>query len=240
MAERRARRTTDAGRPPRASDSVHVGAAGHSDCRPAVLYTAPMAGETVPELLTTICEGDRGAAERLLPLVYDELRALARRRMVGQDETTLQPTALVHEAFIRLVGSTARDWEGRTHFYASAAQAMRHVLVDSARRRGRVKRGGGAPRQRVALDAVVADSGTGEIDLLELDEALQALAAEAGARKADVVVMRYFAGLTIEEIATALGVTTRTVDREWRFARAWLFDHLNRDQPDGQRPTGSG
>lgn len=189
--------------------------------------------ETVPDLLTTICDGDRAAAAALVPLVYDELRALARRRMAGGGHCTLQPTALVHEAFMRLAGHERDDWAGRTHFFAAAARAMRHILVDDARRRGRAKRGGDVPRQRVELALVADEPDADVVDLVALDEALQRLAVEAGERKSDVVVLRYFAGLTIEEVAVALDVTTRTVDRDWRFARAWLFDHMTGGGSDG-------
>jgi RNA polymerase sigma factor (TIGR02999 family) len=199
---------------------------------------ASSAGETVPDLLTTICEGDRDAAARLVPLVYDELRALARRRMAGQGEQTLQPTALVHEAYLKLVGDERRDWDGKTHFYAAAAQAMRHILVDTARRKGRIKRGGGAPWRRVDLDIIADESEGGSVDLVELDDALHCLAREAGARKTEVVVLRYFAGFTIEQIATTLGVTTRTVDRDWRLARAWLFDHMTKERSDVGESSG--
>jgi RNA polymerase sigma factor (TIGR02999 family) len=191
-------------------------------------------GESVPELLTSISEGDRRAASKLLPLVYDELKAIARRRMAGGGPQTLQPTAVVHEAYLRLAGDADREWSGKTHFYAVAAKAIRQILVDRARRRGRIKRGGGEARERIALDVVEADTADDgdDIDLVALDDALRRLAEEAGERKCEVVVLRYFAGMTVEQIAVALGVTSRTVDRDWRFARAWLLDTMGTGTSD--------
>jgi RNA polymerase sigma factor (TIGR02999 family) len=186
------------------------------------------AGE-VTVLLDAIRSGDRRAAVDLLPLVYDELRALARSRLArlapGQ---TLQPTALVHEAFLKLVGRGDPGWEGTGHFFGAAARAMRDILVDAARRRSRLRHGG--DRDRVELDEDLL-SGTGiqlpTDDILQLDEALRRLETKHPER-AEIVMLRYFAGLTNEQVAQALNVSTRTVERGWRFARAWLHDHLGR------------
>jgi RNA polymerase sigma factor (TIGR02999 family) len=191
------------------------------------------AGE-VTILLDAIRSGDRQAAAELLPLVYDELRVLARSRLArlapGQ---TLQPTALVHEAFLKLVGSGDPGWEGTGHFFGAAARAMRDILVDVARRHSRRKHGG--DRDRVELDDDLL-SGTGFIlpsdDIIQLDEALRRLEAKHPER-AEIVMLRYFAGLTNEQVAQALDVSTRTVERGWRFSRAWLHDQLGRalDEP---------
>ena len=168
--------------------------------------------------------GDREAAAELLPLIYDDLRKLARARMAklapGQ---TLQPTALVHEAYARVIGSGDPGWDGRGHFFAAAAQAMRNILVDQARRKGALKRGGG--RQRLELeDGDLAIQPPRE-DILALDEALRRLEAE-DPRKGRIVNLRYFAGLTAEETAAALDVSVGTVEREWRYIKAWLHSQL--------------
>ena len=197
----------------------------------------------VTRLLNDAASGDARAAAELLPLVYDELRRLARQKM-GQERAahTLQATALVHEAYLRLVdGNTARNWEGRWHFFAAAAEAMRRILVDQARRHGRIKRGGGvaAPRHRIDLANVEVAVDEPPDELLEVDEGLTALAAEHP-EKAQLVKLRYFAGLTIEEAAEATGVSVATANRQWAYARAWLFKHLQaRDAAAGGRPAGS-
>jgi RNA polymerase sigma factor (TIGR02999 family) len=180
----------------------------------------------VTQLLEAAAAGDPRAAADLLPLVYDELRKLAAARMAGEASGhTLQATALVHEAYLRLVGpADAARWENRGHFFAAAAEAMRRILIEAARRKGRVRHGGG--RARVDLDhaAAVSDDG-GADDLRALDEALGRL--EAGHPEAAAVVkLRYFAGLTAAQAAAALGLSRRTADRHWAFARAWLFDAL--------------
>jgi RNA polymerase sigma factor (TIGR02999 family) len=169
--------------------------------------------------------GDRFAAQELLPLLYDELRAIARARMAhlapGQ---TLQATALVHEAYMKLVGTTDPGWDGRGHFFAAATRAMRQILVDQARRKGAAKRGSG--RERVDLDNIdIALDAPGE-DILALNDALKTLEAE-DARKADVVMLRQFAGLRREEIASALGISVRTVDREWNYSIARLHQIMS-------------
>lgn len=164
---------------------------------------------------------DRVAAASLLPLVYEELRQLARARVAklarGQ---TIRATELVHEAWMRVVAGGDPGWDGRAHFFGAAANAMRNILVDQARAKATRKRGGGQDRAEVTPDlAVVEDVPT--TDLLALDEALTALEREHG-RPAQVIMLRYFAGLDMEDIAVTLGVTSRTVERDWRFARAWL------------------
>ena len=177
----------------------------------------------VTRILSAIEHGDARAAEQLLPLVYDELRKLAARRLTReQPNQTIQATALVHEAYIRLVGrDEARKWEGCDHFFAAAAQAMRRILVDNARRKGARKRGGGLERR--PLDEVVAPQPDDE--LLALDEALQALAATEPV-KARLVELRYFAGMTGEQAAKVLGISPATADRHWAFAKAWLRNEV--------------
>ena len=182
----------------------------------------------VTVLLQAWQQGDRAAFDRLVPLVYDELRSLARaqlRRDAGQ--WTLQATALVHEAYFRLAGTDV-SWESSGHFFAIAARVMRQVLVDEARRRQADKRGGGVRPEELAQDAAVAMSAEGpEADLLALDEALTSLAA-LDARRAEVVELRYFAGMTIEETSRHLGFSHATVERDLKLARAWLSRRLRR------------
>ncbi len=181
----------------------------------------------VTRLLNDAASGDARAAAELLPLVYQELRCLARQKM-GRERAghTLQATALVHEAFVRLVdGSTARSWEGRWHFFAAAAEAMRRILVDQARRRGRIKRGGGGERERIDLESVELTVDQPPPELLAVDEGLAALAV-GHPEKAQLVKLRYFAGLTIEEAAEAMRISIATANRHWAYARAWLFRYL--------------
>ena len=177
-------------------------------------------------LLTAIEQGDPHAAEQLLPLVYDELRKLAAVRLAAEPAgQTLTATALVHEAYLRLVGGTsARDWSSRGHFFAAAAEAMRRILVNRARDKGRLKRGG--QRRRLDLEGLSEPAAAPTNDLLDLDDALDRLAA-AYPQCAELVMLRFFAGLTLDEAATALGLARRTADRQWAFARAWLFDALS-------------
>jgi RNA polymerase sigma factor (TIGR02999 family) len=183
----------------------------------------------VTHILSAIEQGDPHAAEQLLPLVYEELHKLAAQKMAQEKPgQTLQTTALVHEAYLRLVGSDAEQagWDNRRHFFAAAAEAMRRILVNRARDKGRQKRGGGW--QRLELDRLaVADSASDE-ELLALDDALQQLALK-NQPCAKLVKLRFFAGLTMEEAAAALGVAPRTAHRYWDFARAWLFDALRQD-----------
>ncbi len=186
----------------------------------------------VTQMLQQAGAGDPRAAERLLPLVYDELRRLAdarlRRTPPGH---TLQATALVHEAYLKLVGSSDPGWDHRGHFFAAAAQAMREILVDHARRKGALKRGG----DRLRLDADPDDLPAADraADVLALESALERLEA-LDPRKARVVVLRFYGGLTHEQIAAVLGTSPRTVEREWRFARSWL----KADMQEGEAVSG--
>lgn len=182
----------------------------------------------VTEILIAIEQGDATAAEQLLPLVYDELRKLASQRMsfekVGQ---TLQPTDLVHEAYVRLIDvEKVQHWNGRGHFFAAAAEAMRRILVESARRKQR-KRHGGDRQRRSLADLDVAAEGADE-DLLALSDALDRLA-ETNARAAELVKLRYFAGLTGRQAAEVLNISPRKADQVWAYARSWLLDLLNDD-----------
>jgi RNA polymerase sigma factor (TIGR02999 family) len=185
----------------------------------------------VTHILSAIEQGDPKAAEQLLPLVYEELRRLAARRLAREKPgQTLQATALVHEAYLGLVGNgRERGWEGRGHFFAAAAEAMRLILINRARDKGRVKRGGGL--RRVDLDQAELGCETDGFDLLALDEALTRLDAEEP-RCAQLVKLRFFAGLTQEEAAEFLGVTRRTADRYWAYARAWLLHELESGDGD--------
>lgn len=161
-----------------------------------------------------------------MPLVYDEFRALAARHLRRERANhTLQPTALVHEAYLRLIDQTRVDWQGRTHFFAVGAQAIRRILVDHARNRKRQKRGGGAGR--VTLDESVALAPQRAEEILALDEALETLG-KLDARQAQVVEMRFFAGMSVEEVAEVLGVSKRTIEGDWTMARAWLMRELSR------------
>jgi RNA polymerase sigma factor (TIGR02999 family) len=183
----------------------------------------------VTRVLSAIEAGDPQAAEQLLPLVYDELRRLAAQRLAGEGPGhTLQPTALVHEAYLKLVGADPqRPWNGRVHFFAAAAEAMRRILIDHARWKHRARRGRGKKRVELGdLDdiEIVAERGQAD-DLLALDQALTQLAA-ADPRRAELVRLRYFAGLTLEQAAELLGISRATADRHWAFARAWLFDAM--------------
>src|SRR5262245_32411490 len=177
--------------------------------------------DPITQVLNAIDHGDPHAAEQLLPLVYDELRRLAAARMAEERPgQTLQATALVHEAYVRLVGGDqARRWTGRGHFLAAAAEAMRRILVETARRKGALKRGGGRARAELRDADLVADEAPDEV--LAVDEALAGLAA-ADPQAAELVKLRYFAGLSVPEAAEALGLTTRTAERLWTYARAWL------------------
>ena len=179
----------------------------------------------VTRILNAIDQGDPQAAEHLLPLVYDELRKLAAQNLARERPgQTLQATALAHEAYVRLVGNNgAQEWNSRGHFFRAAAEAMRRILVEQAHRKNRVRHGG--ELRRVDFDSELQISDEADENLLALDEALQQLATEDG-QAADVVKLRYFAGLTIEETASALGISVRTVNRHWAFARAWLYRQL--------------
>lgn len=179
----------------------------------------------VTRILDAIQQGDPNAAEELLPLVYDELRKLAAHRMAGEDPgQTLQATALVHEAWLRLGGDDQPSWQNRAHFFAAAAEAMRRILIDNARRKNYLRHGGGA--ERVNLDGLDLAASVDDEQLLALNEALDHLAAH-DATKAQVVKLRFFAGLTNEQVARVLGVSEPTVKRHWAYARAWLFREMN-------------
>jgi RNA polymerase sigma-70 factor, ECF subfamily len=179
-------------------------------------------------LLATADSGDGAALERLVPLLYDELRAMAHRQLVRERRNdTLQTTALVHEAYLKLVDDTRVTRRGRAYFFAAAARAMRQVLVDYARRRNAEKRGGGARLLSLDEDQVAVDEFAGE--LLDLDRALAQLA-ELNPRHARVVECRFFAGMSVEETAEALDLSPRTVKYDWALARAWLFDALGGDE----------
>jgi RNA polymerase sigma factor (TIGR02999 family) len=182
----------------------------------------------VTQILNAIEQGDPHAAEQLLPLIYDELRNLAAQKLsyekAGQ---TLQATALVHEAYLRLVGArTDQRWDSRGHFFAAAAEAMRRILINRARDKKRVKHGG--ERRRVDFDQVEVALDTSDEQLLELDEALTLLAAE-DPDAARLVNLRFFAGLTLKDAAASLGLAPRTAERQWAYARAWLYARLRQD-----------
>lgn len=180
-------------------------------------------------LLQAVGQGDREAANQLLPLVYEQLRRAAQREMVGERAGhTLSATALVHEAYVKLIGPREVPWAGRSHFYVAAAEAMRRILLDHAKARGREKRGGqGGVSRRVVDFASVAELATAEDfrEIVSFDQAIRRLEGES-ADAARVVQLRFFAGLSVEQTALALGVSDRTVNRLWTFARAWLHRAL--------------
>jgi RNA polymerase sigma factor (TIGR02999 family) len=184
-------------------------------------------------ILSVIEQGDPHAAEQLVPLVYEELRRLASAQMAREKPgQTLDTTALVHEAYLRLVGcETDRLWSGRGHFLAAAAEAMRRILIERARRKKRQRHGGG--RRRIDLDELELAAEAAADELLALDEALKQLASEEP-EVAQLVKLRYFVGLSIEETAKALGLSVRTANRHWSFARAWLYQQL-REAGDANR-----
>jgi RNA polymerase sigma factor (TIGR02999 family) len=185
--------------------------------------------EAVTEILQAIGAGDEQAPEKLLPLVYDQLRHLAGAKMAQQPPgQTLQATALVHEAWLRLAGGKLPHWESRKHFFAAAAQAMRHVLIERARRKLRVRHGG--QWQRVELDSVDIPVPTDDERLLQIDSAIDDLAA-IEPEKAEVVKLRFFVGLEEKEIAELLHISPRTVERYWRYAKAWLFERVSQREP---------
>ena len=175
-------------------------------------------------ILDAIQKGDPKAAEELLPLVYAELRKLAAFKLAQQSpDQTLQPTALVHEAYLKLLGDGSHSWADRRHFFAAAAEAMRHILVDRARRKAAVRHGGGL--QRVDLDNVIAATETTDENILLINEALEKLAAH-DAPTAELVKLRFFAGLTFPQAAEVLDLSERTAKRQWTYARAWLFKEI--------------
>jgi RNA polymerase sigma factor (TIGR02999 family) len=180
----------------------------------------------VTRILSALERGEAHAAEELLPLVYDELRRLAQWQMSHEAPgQTLQATALVHEAWLRLVGDTDPQWANRRHFFAAAAEAMRRILIDIARRKQAARHGGRL--RRTELDGLQLVAGAPDEELLAINEALDAFAIH-DERKAELVKLRYFVGLTLEEAAAVLGVSERTAKRDWTYARAWLFREINR------------
>jgi RNA polymerase sigma factor (TIGR02999 family) len=188
----------------------------------------------VTQILSQIESGDPSAAAELLPLVYDELRRLAAAKLADENPGhTLQGTALVHEAFLRLVDSEqARRWNSRTHFFRAAAEAMRRILVDNARHKRSLKRGG--QFNRIDLEAVAANETPPDEDLLAVNEALEKLAGH-DAEKAELVKLRYFAGFSVQEAADALGISRATADRHWQYAKTWLYCELTREPTADQR-----
>ena len=179
----------------------------------------------VTRILESFHEGDSKAAEELLPLVYDELRKLAAARMAQESETsTLQPTALVHEAWLRLVGSEQKAWKNRAHFFAAAAEAMRRILIDNARRKHALKRG--ARTERLDLDRIDVAVEADEKSLLLINEALEKLAVQ-DPQGAELVKLRFFVGFSYQEAAQTLGISERSAKRSWTFARAWLYRELS-------------
>ncbi|HZW11050.1 MAG TPA: sigma-70 family RNA polymerase sigma factor [Phycisphaerales bacterium] len=192
-------------------------------------------GVAVTEILRAVGKRD-SAAEELLSVVYDHLRAIARQRMAGERAGhTLQATALVHEAFLKLIGDEEVSWESRAHFYAAAAQAMRRILIDHARRRGADKRGGGL--RRVPLSVVDLAAETDPEQIMALEEAMTELE-QSDPRSASIVRLRFFAGLGVEETAAVLGLSERTVMRDWAYARAMLFERMSGEAPPAEVPDG--
>ena len=184
----------------------------------------------VTRILTAIEQGDAKAADGLLPLVYEELRRLAAQKMSHERPgQTLQATALVHEAYIRLVGALNQNWSGRGHFFAAAAESMRRILIENARRKQRRKRGG--DRQRIDMDDAEVTIEGPSTDIIALDEALSKLTKE-DRTVAELVKLRYFAGLNLGQAANILGISQRSADRYWAYARAWLYQEISKmEQP---------
>ncbi len=188
--------------------------------------------QAITRVLHAIDRGESSAPGELLPLVYEELRKLAEARMAREPAgMTLQPTALVHEAYMRLLSETGAQWKNRAHFFSAAAEAMRRILIERARRRGRVRHGGG--RQRLCIDDldVACDAEDSSVDLVALDRVLNRLAGH-DRRLAEVVNLRFFAGLTVEQVSDVLDISPRTVKRDWEFARAWLSAALEEPTED--------
>ncbi len=188
--------------------------------------------DDVGKILSGLSQGDPTGSEQLFLLVYKELRRLAAQRLANEASgQTLQPTALVHEAYLRLTGRDGAEqtWDGRGHFFAAAAEAMRRILVENARRKQRVKRGGG--QQRISLEAAESIVQAPSEDLVAIDEALERLTAHDPV-KAEVVKLRFFAGLTMREIALTLNISLATAERYWTYARTWLYAELSDVDPD--------
>jgi len=187
----------------------------------------------VTRILNAIERGDVQATDELLPVVYEELRLLAAQKLAHESPgQTLQATALVHEAYLRLLGDEGQTWENRAHFFAAAAEAMRRILIDNARRKRRLKRGGG--QEKVELDEAEPATNGPDDDLIALDEALEKLA-RLDKVKADLVKLRFFAGLTGGQAAKVLGISHNTADRYWAYARSWLHLEITRDA--GSEPS---
>lgn len=190
----------------------------------------PASSDEMTTLLARWSDGDKAAFDQLVPLVYAELRRLARRHMLHREQGhTLQTSALVNEAYLKMVNQKSITWQGRAHFFAVASQVMRHILIDHARRHRYAKRGGGA--LKVALSAAGPLASQRAADVVALDDALTALAA-FDERKSRIVELRYFGGLTVEETAEVIGVAPITVMREWRAAKMWLQDALDARAPE--------
>jgi len=185
----------------------------------------------VTRILNAIEQGDGKATDDLLPLVYEELRLLAAQRLFDERPgQTLQATALVHEAYLRLVGDESRPWNSRGHFFGAAAEAMRRILVENARKKNTLKRGAG--HQRVDLDKAECVTQEGADDVVAVDQALKRLAQEKP-KVAEVVKLRYFAGLTVAQTAEILGISRRSADSYWAFARAWLYREIDASENSG-------
>jgi RNA polymerase sigma factor (TIGR02999 family) len=185
----------------------------------------PATSSQVTDLLLRWSEGDASAREALIPLVYDELRRLARKCLASQrQDHTLQSTALVHEAYLRMVGRTSVHWENRVHFFAVAAQLMRRILVDHARKQHAAKRGGS--RVTLTLDEALALFKKSAVDLIALDDALNELG-KLDQRQSHIVELRFFGGLSIEDSSHVLGISPATVKREWAAARTWLYEQMS-------------
>lgn len=183
----------------------------------------------ITRVLAAAASGEPRAAEQLLPLVYEELRRVAAQQLAHERPgQTLQATALVHEAYLRVIGGGETSWDNRRHFFAAAAEAMRRILVERARRKKRLRHGGAGQRIEIEADELPIEEPP--VDLLALDEALERLAAE-DAGKAELVKLRFFAGLSEQEAAEVLGISRSTAARHWAYARAWLFDQLRDEEP---------
>jgi RNA polymerase sigma factor (TIGR02999 family) len=189
-------------------------------------FSAETSTHEVTELLRAWSEGDRSSLEKLTTLVYEELHRLAQKYMRGErPDHTLQATALVHEAYVRLMGASQTSWQNRAHFFAVSAQVMRHILVDFARARRNLKRGG--DEKRISLDETLVIAEKQHSDLVALDDALVSLAA-VDSRKSRVVELRFFGGLSVEETAEVLKVSPDTVMRDWRLSKLWLLREMNK------------
>ena len=186
-----------------------------------------MPDHNITQLLKSLGKDDGHASNELLPLLYEELRRLARARMRSEKAGhTLQPTALVHEAWIRMVGESDRTWANRAHFFAMASESMRHILIGSARRKSRMKRGGG--QVRISLDDLDIAAEQADDSLLLINEAVEELR-KIDAEKARIVIMKFFGGMTNQEVAEHLGVTERTIERQWAYSRAWLLQSVTKE-----------